>query len=148
LKSEITTFLDSNYIKKYYQKFIDLLDSIEKIENNFKKSWALSSFDTNVSRHLYSLHSVRSVIRDIDEAKAYLINEHLYSNEMKDKYTKLKEKTVRYRANKKLLEMEIAEKTGNYEKTQKLKKEAQALFEHDWREFYDNEYYPELIQMT
>jgi hypothetical protein len=37
LKSEIKSFVELNDIKKYYKKFIDMIDYIEKIEKDFQK---------------------------------------------------------------------------------------------------------------
>ena len=46
---------------------------------------------------------------------------------------------ISYTANKKLNESEIAYKTNNVKKAQKLHQEAQALFEQDWKAFFNNE---------
>lgn len=112
-----------------------LLNDFNSIIYPAKISYATTNLKENLCREIFNITTVKTIVKESNESKQILIDCSIFNDELYDLYNQVIERCVTYRANKKFAEMEIAEKSANYKKAEKLRKEAQALLEQDRKEF-------------
>lgn len=98
-----------------------------------KASWAKSQLIETSSRIIHNISSIKSITSELDDVELVLREQSMISQEHLDLIRETKVRCASYRANKKSLDAEIAEKTGDHKKSTKLKSEAEALLSQDWR---------------
>ncbi|MGH8331858.1 MAG: hypothetical protein ACRER3_13990, partial [Pseudomonas fluorescens] len=104
--------------------------------------WATRVIEGAPDREIYNVSSVKSIVKQVDYARSFLLAKGVCVGHLEEIIYAAKVKCSRYRADKKLLAAEIAEKIGERQKAQKLKLEAQAMLAQDWREIFKNENFP------
>lgn len=93
-------------------------------------------------RNIYNISSVRGILETLSSAEDVLRKKGALNDELYREIRREKERCVWLRAKRKFSEIEIAEKSGNRSKAARLKREAQALLEQDWRNIFPNEQCP------
>lgn len=109
-------------------------------------AWATRIIEGASDRDIYNVSSVKSIVKEVDYARSFLLARGVSVGHLEEIIYAAKVKCSRYRADKKLLAAEIAEKIGERQKAQKLKLEAQAMLAQDWREIFKNENFPNIAQ--
>jgi len=93
------------------------------------------------SENFSSAQTAARALRDLRQAEEFFASRKL-TGEWGVKIRQAKERSARYRANKKLAEAEVAEAGGNLKKTQKLRDEAAVLLKQDWVDAFPGEPFP------
>ncbi|KII75295.1 hypothetical protein [Vibrio renipiscarius] len=107
-----------------------------------KKAEAISAKEQLIEtdkRIIHSIASVKSIMADVERYEAMLNAEDLEGINLS---FEIKKKCATFRANKKMLDAEVAKETGNINKYKKLTIEAQALLKQDWKQIVGNEDFP------
>ena len=100
------------------------------------------------SRMIYNISSIKSIVSDVDEALSDLEQNGALEYEHEEMAKEAKERCAVYRAKKKMLDVEIAENSGNYTKALKLKAEANALLMQDWKSIMKDTNYPDVDYLS
>ncbi len=80
-------------------------------------------------REVHNIKSISSIIKQLDDSETKLKKYNSLEDTDRNKIKQVKENCAKYRARKKLMEAEIAERTVNLKKYQKLVTEAEVLLE-------------------
>ncbi|MGA8848348.1 MAG: hypothetical protein WB564_00770 [Dehalococcoidia bacterium] len=95
-------------------------------------------------RNICNISSVRGILKTLSYAEDMLREKGALNDELCQEIHRERERCAWFRAKRKFLEIEVAEKSGNRSKAARLKREAQVILEQDWRNIFPNEQCPNI----
>jgi len=95
-------------------------------------------------RNICNINSARGILKTLSSAEDMLREKGALNDDLCQEVRRERERCAWFRAKRKFLEIEVAEKSGNRSKAARLKKEAQAILEQDWRNIFPNEQCPNI----
>jgi hypothetical protein len=96
------------------------------------------------TRRIYNTSSVRGILENLSSAEDVLRQKGALNDDLRQEIRRQRENCAWFRTKRKFLEIEVAEKSGNRSKAARLKREAQALLEQDWRNIFPKEQCPNI----
>lgn len=133
----------------------ELKEEMKKIKNEASElakraeiAWAESKINESNLKLIHNVRTISTIISDLDEAESTLLKNSAIAKHHIKLINETKTRCASHRAKKKALEAEVAEKSGNEKKSSKLKDEASALLEQDWRLIMKNDNTPNIAQLV
>lgn len=123
---------------EFSKDLTDIQRESEILSGELEVAWATNVIEDARHRDIHNVSSIKSILKSIDTARKLLEQHGGMSIGLEDLAIEARTRCAWYRANKKLLEAEVARKSENITKAYKLELEAQAMLEQDWREIFGN----------
>lgn len=147
LREKMENMLEDFSEKKYSNQLAEVKKikiEIDPMLDQADVLWAQSLIKESHGRIIHNVSSINSIISSIESASSVLEEKNVFSDDLKNLVRLEKERCAKYRAKKKMLDAEIAEKIGNTTKAYKLKAEAHALLVQDWRLMIKSDSVPDI----
>jgi len=152
LKGKANFFLiRHSYVKQKIDSANDLWERCESLVSEIN-AWCSDAelklsemvIKNSENREIFNGSSVKSILRSIDTAISLLKKNNQLTDDISSIALNGKIRAARYRADKKMLDYEIAVNTGNEQKAKKILAEAKTLLSQDWRTYIKDVPIPEL----
>lgn len=123
-------------------------DEASELAKKAETAWAESKIIESNLRLIHNIRTIGTIISDLDDAESILCKHSEIAKNHIDLINETKIRCASYRANKKVLEAEVAENSGNNKRSLKLKAEANALLAQDWRIIMKSDDTPNIDQLV